>query len=143
MTNTGVSSFNTTIEKTNLVLKDIMDEYGWPRERRQQAYDALRAVLHALRDRLTVEEAADMGAQLPMLIRGLYYEGWRPAKVPVKMNKEEFLARVRAEFRFEVPGGIELLVQRVLQALRRYVTEGEWDEVRSSLPKDLRELVPA
>ena len=143
MTNTGVSSFNTTIEKTNLVLKDIMDEYGWPRERRQQAYDALRAVLHALRDRLTVEEAADMGAQLPMLIRGLYYEGWRPAKVPLKMNKGEFLDRVRAEFRFEVPGGIELLVQRVLQALRRYVTEGEWDEVRSSLPKDLRELVPA
>jgi len=143
MTNTGVSSFNTTIEKTNLVLKDIMEDYDWPRERRQQAYDALRAVLHALRDRLTVEEAADLGAQLPMLIRGLYYEGWRPAKVPVKMSRAEFLDRVRQEFQYEVKGGIEQLVQRVLHALRRYVTEGEWEEVRSSLPKDLRTLVPA
>jgi len=143
MTNTGVSSFTTTIEKTNLVLKDIMEDYGWPRERRQQAYDALRAVLHALRDRLTVEEAADLGAQLPMLVRGLYYEGWRPAKAPVKMGKDEFLDRVRHEFQYEVPDGIEQLVQRVLHALRRYVTEGEWEEVRSSLPKDLRTLVPA
>jgi uncharacterized protein (DUF2267 family) len=63
--------------------------------------------------------------------------------VPVKMSKEEFLARVRGEFQYEVPGGIEQLVQRVLHALRRYVTEGEWEEVRSSLPKDLRTLVPA
>jgi uncharacterized protein (DUF2267 family) len=78
-----------------------------------------------------------------MLVRGLYYEGWRPAKVPVKMSKEEFLDRVRREFSYDIPGGIEQLVPRVLNALRRYVTEGEWEEVRSSLPKDLRTLVPA
>ena len=143
MSNTGVRSFDTTVEKTNLVLKEIMEAYGWPRERRQQAYDALRVVLHALRDRLTVEEAADLGAQLPMLIRGLYYEGWKPSKVPMKMSKEEFVDRVRREFTYDIEGGIETLVQRVMHALRRYVTEGEWDEVRSSMPKDLRALVPA
>jgi uncharacterized protein (DUF2267 family) len=143
VSNTGLSTFDTTIEKTNIVLKDIEDAYGWPKERRQQSYDALRAVLHALRDRLTVDEAADLGAQLPMLVRGLYYEGWDPSKAPVKMDKEEFLDRVRQQFRYEVEGGVELLVTRVLDALRRYVTEGEWDEVRSSLPQDLRRLVPA
>src|SRR5918999_2299581 len=135
MSNTGVRSFDTTVEKTNLVLKEIMEAYGWPRERRQQAYDALRVVLHALRDRLTVEEAADLGAQLPMLIRGLYYEGWKPAKVPMKMSKQEFVDRVRREFTYDIEGGIETLVQRVMHALRRYVTEGEWEEVRSSMPK--------
>jgi uncharacterized protein (DUF2267 family) len=143
MSNTGLSTFDTTIEKTNIVLKEIEEAYGWPKDRRQQSYDALRAVLHALRDRLTVDEAADLGAQLPMLIRGIYYEGWDPSRAPVKMHKGEFLDRIREEFRYEVEGGVELLVTRVLDALRRYVTEGEWDEVRSTLPRDLRALVPA
>ncbi|MDQ1568071.1 MAG: hypothetical protein QOF96_2951, partial [Actinomycetota bacterium] len=83
MTNTDV--FATTIEKTNRILKEIEEAYGWPPERRQQSYHALTAVMHALRDRLTVEEASDLAAQLPALVRGLYYEGWKPAKVPVKM----------------------------------------------------------
>jgi uncharacterized protein (DUF2267 family) len=63
--------------------------------------------------------------------------------MPVKMDKHEFLDRVRQEFRYEVEGGVELLVTRVLDALRRYAMNGEWDKVRSSLPQDLRTLVPA
>src|SRR3977135_937997 len=119
---TGSSAFNDTVEKTNLGLKEIEQDYGWPKERRQQSYDALRAVLHALRDRLTVDEAADLGAQLPMLIRGISYEGWDPSRAPVKMTRQEFLDRVRREYPFEVEGGMELLAQRVVHALRRYIT---------------------
>jgi uncharacterized protein (DUF2267 family) len=66
--------FDRTLYKTHTWLKEIMEVLGT--EDRHRAYMALRAVLHALRDRLTVEEVAQLGAQLPMLIRGLYYEGW-------------------------------------------------------------------
>jgi uncharacterized protein (DUF2267 family) len=142
MGETRYAAFNSSVEKTNRVLKEIEDAYGWPKERRQQSYDALRSVLHALRDRLTVQEAADLAAQLPMLIRGLYYEGWSPSKVPVKMDREEFLARIRADFPFAVEGGITNLVQVVIQSLRDYITEGEWEDVRSSMPKDLAAILP-
>ena len=142
MAETGYASFSTTVDKTNRVLKDIEQAYNWPKERRNQSYAALRAVLHALRDRLTVEEAAQLAAQLPMLIRGVYYEGWDPSQVPVKMNREEFLARVRREFPFEVEGGVEPLVQRVLQSLRRHITDGEWEDVKSTMPKDLAAVLP-
>ncbi len=142
MAETGYSSFNTTVDKTNRVLKDIEHAYDWPKERRNQSYAALRAVLHALRDRLTVEEAAQLAAELPMLIRGAYYESWNPSKVPVKMNREEFLARVRREFPFEVKGGVEPLVQTVFQSLRRYITDGEWEDVKSAMPKDLAAVLP-
>jgi uncharacterized protein (DUF2267 family) len=54
-----------------------------------------------------------------MLIRGVYYEGWRPAQVPVKLNREEFLQRVQQEFPYQVEGGMEQLVQHVLEALGR------------------------
>lgn len=143
MSDTGFHSFNTTVEKTNQVLKEIERDYGWSHEQRQMSYDALRVVLHALRDRLRVEEAADLGAQLPMLIRGLYYQGWRPAHVPVKMNRHEFLDRIRSQFTVDVEGGTEVLVQRVLGALRRFITDGEWNDVRSTMPKDLVTLLPA
>jgi uncharacterized protein (DUF2267 family) len=142
MAETGLHSFTTTVDKTNHVLKEIEHAYNWPKERRNQSYAALRSVLHALRDRLTVEEAAELAAQLPMLIRGLYYEGWKPSHVPVKMNREEFFARIRREFPFEVEGGGERLAQTVLQSLRLHITDGEWEDIKSSMPKELAAALP-
>lgn len=137
MSNTGFAPFTTTIDKTNRILHQIEDAFGWPRERRNQSYAALRGVLHALRDRLTVEEAAQLGAQLPMLVRGIYYEGWDPTRVPVKMHREEFLRRVRQEFPYDVVGGVEQVLRTVLAALRRHITDGEWADIKSTMPKDL------
>jgi len=76
MSQTGVAAFDSTIQTTNVWLHDIMERLGW--QDRHRAYHALRAVLHALRDRLPVDQAAALGAQLPMLVRGFYYEGWHP-----------------------------------------------------------------
>lgn len=135
--------FAATVEKADRILKEIEESYGWPRERRRQSYHALKAVLHAVRDRLTVQEAAQLAAQLPTLVRGLYYEGWDPDRVPVKMDRDEFLGRVRQNFPYDVDGGIELLVRRTLEALRHYVTDGEWDDIRSELPKDLVGILPS
>ncbi len=70
---TGLESFDTTVQKTNIWLKDIMQEEGW--EDRHKAYLVLRSVLHAVRDMLTIDEAAHLGSQLPMLLRGVYYDG--------------------------------------------------------------------
>ncbi|MEU8804626.1 DUF2267 domain-containing protein [Spirillospora sp. NPDC048819] len=142
MSATGFPTFDKTIDKTNRVLKEIEHAYGWPKEQRNVSYDALRAVLHALRDRLTVDECAHLAAQLPLLVRGVHYEGWDPSRVPVKMNKEEFLQRVRGGFPHEVGGDMERLVSTVLQALRQYVTEGEWEDIKSSISRDLRPLIP-
>ncbi|MDB5161333.1 MAG: hypothetical protein JWO96_713 [Candidatus Saccharibacteria bacterium] len=142
MASAGYGVFDTTLSKTNRVLKEIEDTYGWPRERRQQSYDALRAVLHAMRDRLTVFEASDLAAQLPMLIRGIYYEGWNPAKVPVRMHLEDFLNRVRQEFPYRVEGDTEELVRVVLDSLSDYITEGELEDIKSNMPKDLAAILP-
>jgi uncharacterized protein (DUF2267 family) len=142
MSDAGYSTFTTTVDKTNHVLNEIEHAYGWPKERRNQSYAALRAVLHALRDRLTVDEAAQLSAQLPMLIRGIYFAGWDPSKVPVKMKKEEFLERIQREFPYEVDGGLEPLVQNVLRALKGHVSEGEWEDIRSSMPQELAAILP-
>jgi uncharacterized protein (DUF2267 family) len=76
-----------------------------PKERRSQSYAALRAVLHALRDRLTIAEAAHLAARLPMLIRGIYYHGWDLLRVPPRMKREVFLDRVQRDFPQETGRG--------------------------------------
>jgi uncharacterized protein (DUF2267 family) len=141
MVDAGFAAFSTTVDRTNRVLKEIESAYGWPKERRNQSYAALRAVLHALRDRLSVDEAAQLAAQFPVLIRGVYYDGWDPSRVPQRMKRDEFLGRVRREFSYDVEGGMPRLVQTVIHALRPHVTEGEWEDVRAGMPSDLAAVV--
>lgn len=143
MVDTGLSSFNVTVDKTNKLLRQIETAYGWPKEQRNQSYSALRATLHALRDRLTVDETAQLSAQLPMLVRGIYYDSWDPSSVPVKMGKEEFLERVKSEFPHKVEGGMEELTRTVFEALKAHVSAGEWHDVGAVLPHDLENLLPA
>lgn len=83
-----------------------------------------------------------MGAQLPMLVRGIYYAEWDPSRVPMKLNREQFLQRIRKEFPYEIDGDIEQLERTVLRALRRHITDGEWDDIKSLMPKDLATVLP-
>jgi uncharacterized protein (DUF2267 family) len=135
---TGLKAFDTTIEKTNLWLKEIMQEMET--EDRHRAYLALSAVIHALRDRLPVDEVVQLGAQLPMMIRGLYCEGWDPKYQPIKMDRTSFLQYVRDYFRQEPDLDAEKVSRAVFYFLSRRVAGGEIKNVKGVLPKDLREL---
>src|SRR5882724_3220612 len=98
MSMTGLDVFDMTVQQTNIWLKDIMQELGWAD--RHKAYLGLRTTLHALRDRLTPEEATQFDAQLSMLIRGLCCMGWTLTGKPDKVrHKAEFLAPIRDHFR--------------------------------------------
>src|SRR3569832_988168 len=93
MSMTGLETFDTTLHKTNDWINRLGDLLGW--EDKQKSYMVLKTTLQALRDRITVEEVAQLGAQLPMLIRGFYYEGWKPADTPLNVrNRAQFLARI-------------------------------------------------
>lgn len=138
---TGLESFDRTVHKTNEWLREVMDELGW--EDRRRALRALRTVLHALRDHLTPQEAAELGAQLPMLVRGFYYEGWSPAGKPLQEErKQDFLAQVHAELHTDFSAEPERVARAVLRVLARHVTAGELDDVRRILPEDIRGLLP-
>ena len=141
MTHTSVSAFDSTMQTTNLWLHDIQDRLGWLEP--QRAYHALRAVLHALRNRLPVDQAAALAAQLPMLVRGFYYEGWHPHGKPVKeRHKEEFLAHVADAFREDFTVEPEEVTRAVFEVLAKHVTTGEIEAVKRCLPAELCDLWP-
>src|SRR6185369_5534293 len=106
------------------------------------ALHALRAGLHALRDRLTIEEAAQLAAQMPMTIRGLFFENWRPAGKPLRLrHANEFLALIIANYQPRTDVYADDIIRAVFRVLRKHVSEGEITDVVMSLPEPLLELV--
>ena len=136
---TSAELFSETIERTGEWLLQLMQELGTSHP--QQAYSVLRAVLHTLRDRLTVGEAADLGAQLPMLIRGFYYEGWRPSGRRAKFrHRTQFLQHVKQLYPGLSDRDCESATRAVFRLLANHVSAGEMQHVKDQLPPDLREL---
>jgi uncharacterized protein (DUF2267 family) len=137
------SVFDGTLQKTQSWLNDLMRELDWE-GKPEKAYFALRTVLHALRDRLTVEEAVQLGAQLPMLVRGFYYEGWTLKGKPHKeRHKEDFLDHVKTAFKDDVTVRSESVVRAVFKVLDRHTSPGEIEDVKNILPKALLDFWPA
>jgi len=136
-----VDVFEATLQKTGEWLRDIREALGW--ETDQRAYVALRAVLHALRDRLPAIEATHLGAQLPMLIRGFYYEGWSPLETPVKFHRDEFLMFIAAHFRNDPELQVTSIVRTVLDVLAARTNPSLVEKISGLLPKDFADLLPA
>lgn len=133
--------FDQAYQKANEWLRDVGDAVGVPD--RHRAHQALRGTLHALRDRLGVDEAAHLGAQLPLVVRGLYYEGWQPSGKPLKWrSQEEFLEHVRED----IPGmSLEeagIAASGVFAVVARKVAAGEIEDIRLTLPEPIRKLWP-
>ena len=133
--------FGNTLQKTHIWLRDLMEELEWQDE--HKAYMALRAVLQVLRDRLTVKEAVQLGAQLPMLIRGFYYEGWDPTDKPTReRHQEEFLSHVKKFFKNDDRVVPEQVVRAVFKILAKRIAEGEIEDVKHVLPREIEALWP-
>ncbi len=107
-----------------------------------QALAVLRVVLHELRNRLTVEEAVDLGAQLPLLVKGIYYEGWQPRRVPHKVRtRQKFIDEtIIALLPHTVPA--EPAIRDVFALLAHHCDPGEIADVIDQLPDELKELWP-
>src|SRR5260370_2943501 len=138
MTRTGVDSRDRRIEKTNAWLADVAANFG--AEDRRMAYRVTRSWVRTLRDRLPVPIAADIAAQLPELLRGVFYEGWNPSKVPIKYSRDEYVARFARDAQLhqtEVPRAGRL----VTSAMQKHISPGAINEVLGVLPTDIRSLV--
>lgn len=139
MTWTGLETFDTAVQKADLWLKEIMEELNI--DSRRIAYMSLRAVLHALRDRLLVDEAVDLGAQLPLLIKGIYYDEWNPSSTPVKdRHIDDFLTHIKERYRADGQVDMEKTARAVFSVLKKRITEGELKDVKGMMPHELKVL---
>ncbi|MHC4219244.1 MAG: DUF2267 domain-containing protein [Planctomycetota bacterium] len=126
-------------ETTEYWLEDLREEIGWVSER--CAYLCLRSTLHALRDQMTVADAARFAEALPVLIRGVFYEGWNPSAVPVQyVDHEAFLTRIRLGCRVEPGPDPEDAARAVFAVLAGRIEADDAEVLKAGLPAELRKL---
>jgi uncharacterized protein (DUF2267 family) len=129
-----------TVQQTQEWLKELRDNADLADE--AEALSVLRSVLHQLRDRLTPEEAIELGAQLPIIVRGVYYEGWRPRQTPEKVrSKQKFLDEITIKL---LPRRVppEIAVKDVFALIAHHCDPGEIADVIDQLPSDIKDLWP-
>ena len=139
MSGLGLKLIDDAVQTSNVWINEIDQRIGW--QDKQRSYRVLRAVLHAIRNHLTVDEATDLGAQLPTLIRGIYYEGWNSGKNPVRMrHAEEFVAAVQSAYGAEPIRDADLAIRAVVDLLDSHITAGEMKDVREAFTREIRVL---
>jgi uncharacterized protein (DUF2267 family) len=136
MASTGLDVFDKTLQTTNIWLDEIMAELG---PDRHVAWHALGAVLRPLRDRVPLELAVHLGAQLPLLVRGLYYDQWHSARQPDRLRTlEAFLERVGEGLQGTRPVNARDATRAAFRTLTRHVDPGQISKVLDTLPEEVR-----
>jgi uncharacterized protein (DUF2267 family) len=139
MSHTGLHVFDKTLQESNVWLKSLMDHLRT--DDRDYAYAALKATLHALRDRIGPENAVHLAAQLPMLLRGMFYEGWRLTNSATReRHAPEFLEHVSRELPKALYNDPEDIVRAVFEVVWERVDSGEVAKLMKILPPELREF---
>lgn len=132
------NQFQNTVSKTEEWAEELADRLDLADD--PKSYRLLCVTLHAIRDTLSVDEATDLSAQLPQLLRGAYFEGWQPSKTPVKTrNMSDLVNRVEHAFDKDPFENTTEAVTAVFNLLNDHVSQGEINDVRACLPKDIQE----
>lgn len=137
MSEPGLEIIESSTQKTHQWINGIAEAAHLEK---RDAYKALRAVLQTMRDRLPLEDAVHFAAQLPMFLRGLFYEGWQPSKVPIKMSREEFLTAVEEKIVTEQFIDPLLITQKVFAVIMSHVGLSEMGKIRHCFPKEMQAL---
>lgn len=137
---TGLPVFDTTVQETNAWLAAVQARLK-PCDR-QQAYAGLRAALHTLRDRLPTEGAISLSAQLPMLLRGVFFEGWRPHPAGAERSQSDFCANLAERLPPAYPREPNAVAEAVFAVLTDKIDPGEARKLVMQLPAPLRLLWP-
>lgn len=138
MSSSAIPVFDKTAQTTHLWLNEIGEEIGLDD---QQSWRVTAAVLRAIRDRLPVELAAHLGSQLPLLVRGAYYDQFRPSAMPRRVRSlDEFLLLIGEELKLGRPVDTKDAARAVFNVLSRHLTAGQIGKVREALPEEVRAI---
>jgi uncharacterized protein (DUF2267 family) len=139
-------NFNQFAAEANTFLKDYTKEISLANDT-EKAGRILSSILHALRDVISIEESLQLIAQFPMFLKAVYVSGWSSGKKGKVKNMTEFIDLCRkyngltSVHDFGSDELAENYIDTTFILLRKYISLGELEDIRSELPKDLKSMV--
>jgi uncharacterized protein (DUF2267 family) len=139
-------NFNHFAAEGNTFLKEYAKEMNLVNET-EKAGRILSSILHGLREVISVEESLQLIAQLPMFLKAVYVNGWTSHKKEKIKNMTEFIDLVRrfdgvtSVHDFQSDEVAENYINVTFIVLRKYISLGELEDIRSELPKDLKSMI--
>ncbi|UWR21837.1 DUF2267 domain-containing protein [Sulfitobacter sp. S190] len=141
MTTQGLEVIDHTVHLTHEWINELARRLEYASHR--TSLRLLRVVLHRIRDHLSVDEAAQLSAQLPVMIRGFFFEGWVPKVTPIKERRgEDFVSFIHKQMdqTRDFRGVADITC--VFDLLNARISRGEIEDVRARLPEYLRAMWP-
>lgn len=141
MTAQGLEIIDHSVHLTHEWINELAGRLDWSSKR--SALRLMRVILHRIRDHLLVDEVAQFSAQLPVMIRGYFFEGWVPKDTPIKeRHGEDFIAFIAHQMSDTAEYRGREDITCVFDLLNARISRGEVEDIRASLPQDLRDLWP-
>ena len=137
----ALQNLRAAVSETEAWIDDVTQRLGW--RDRERVYLVLLATLHALRDSLPQDEAIYIGAQLPPLLRGFYYEGWHPGAHLAAKSRSAFLERISDGVHRDPAIDVEQAARAVFAALAARLPAGELEDAKAATPQPLHGLWPS
>jgi len=137
---TGIDVLDSSVQEVNEWLNDMEARLGTTD--RKRAYNALKIALHALRDHVGRDNAVHLAAQLPLMIKGIFYENWQPARTSARTT-QDFVQRGDGAAARGAAVDIEAAIRAGLDVLVARVNPAQSAKLVRLFPEELRELWPA
>ncbi len=139
-------NFNQFAIEANGFLKEYAQKLNLGKDT-EKAGRILSSILHGLREIISFEESLQLMAQFPMFLKAVYVNGWSSKKKVRVKNMTEFIDLIRdfdgntSIHDFESDEVAESYIHTTFIMLRKYVSLGELEDIRTELPKDLKYMV--
>jgi uncharacterized protein (DUF2267 family) len=134
----SVAALDHAVQSAQTWVHDVAHEFDT--KDLEFAYRVLRAWLHTLRDRISVQASANFAAQLPDLIRGVFYAGWDPSAVPEKYNAHEYVLRFARDATIGADD-VGKAASATTAAALHHLPAAQIEKVFEQLPADIRAVL--
>lgn len=139
-------NFNQFAKEGNAFLKEFAKKINMPNDT-DKAGRILSSILHGLREVITTEESLQLISQFPMFLKAVYVNKWTTRKKVRVKTMTDFIDLIReldgvtSLNDFESEEVAENYINTTFIMLRKYVSLGELEDIRTVLPKDLKSIV--